>query len=104
MSDTATLYLKSSGVTLVIDMEIDLSSVSSAEILYQKPSGATGKIEKDDITIGDTTLTVTFPNDEEFFDEVGTWKLQPYLASSTWSVYGKKVFVKVREIIELEEN
>ena len=99
MTEMVTIYTKSKGVTINIDLGLNIESATTAKILYEKPSGKTGEVEA---TLGETSISFTTPLDSEFFDEEGLWSFQPYVESPIWKVYGQKVSVSVRSSIQTE--
>ncbi len=95
------IYVGSKGLTIILTLDVDLSTVTSAKISYRKPSGTTGEWEAA-VNTADSSISYTTSLVENEIDEVGIWELQPYCESLNWKIYGKIVTILVRNIIEEE--
>jgi len=100
-NETDFIYVNSKGVTITLSLDVDLSTVTAAKILYKKPSGDadewTATVDTENSAIFYKTSLV-----ENEIDEAGVWELQPYCESLNWKIYGKIVTILVRNIIEEE--
>jgi len=83
------------GVKIILDVEIDISAATLRTIKYRKPSGVisswTGTPEADNRSISYTTTVATD------LDESGTWKLQAYVETPSWSLNGAIAKLNIEE-------
>ena len=70
-------------LTITLECGIDVSSASSALVLYKKPSGTTGSW-----TGTATGTTVVYDVEDGDLNEAGTWKVQPKVTIGGEDGYG----------------
>jgi len=94
MSDNK-IFIGDIGTEIILDAGSDLSSESTLEIHYLKPSGATGIWEASVYQTNYAKYT-TLADD---LDEAGVWRFRIYTVLASWTGYG---VVDTHEIFELE--
>jgi len=82
------------GTVIALDTSIDISTASTAEIKYKKPSGATGTWVG---SASDTEVQYTTISGD--INEVGIWSLQAHVVLAAWNGYSSIVDVTVGEQI-----
>ncbi len=103
MEENKYYYFGSKGQSITIDLGVDLSTVTIAKILYKKPSGEVGEWVAKADTKG-TSISYTTSLNENDFDEVGIWQIQPYCKSPSWEIYGDIINMVIRDIIKEVQN
>lgn len=88
---------KDLGVQFQLNTGIDITAATTANILYEKPSGDTGSFTGATSSTSYVVYTTTAAGD---LDEVGTWKLQAYVVTPTWTLRGIVAKVKVIEALD----
>ena len=78
-------------LTIRLDTNVDISSATSREILYQKPDGSTG--EWDAVLYGTTQMEyLVEPGD---LDQAGEWQFQSKFVLNGETGYGEKAYKKI---------
>ena len=85
------IYVGNTGVTILVDMQSDITTASGQVFYVKKPSGEQVTWTPD-IYSTKYLKYITQVND---LDEQGTYNLQPYFVLNTWSGYGETVTFKV---------
>jgi len=80
------------GVQFKLNATIDLSSQTTLQIKYQKPDKTTGFWVA---TVSGTNYAVYTTKTENDLDDPGTWILQIYVITPTYTAHGKKALVYV---------
>lgn len=83
-------------LTIELDTGYDISSATSAKILYQKPDGTTGEFVG---SVSDTTK-ISYSVADGDLDQSGTWIMQAYVEISSRKGYGAKAYVTLESNLE----
>ena len=84
------------GQKIILSVGVDISAATTRQIKYRKPDGTTGAwtaIEESTTSISYTTTAVTDLNIS------GTWQLQAYVITPSWTTHGEIVRLKVKETL-----
>lgn len=87
------MIYKNQSVRIELDTLIDLSTATDLEILYKKPSGATGSWTA--VVSGTALVAITDNND---LDEVGVWRVQTKVVIDSKVKKGRGVNLRVNEL------
>ena len=87
---------KDVGVQFKLNTGIDIDAATTANILYRKPSGATGSWTGATASTYYVTFTTTAAGD---LDESGEWELQAYVITPSWTLRGTVAKVRVNEAL-----
>ena len=87
---------KDIGVQFKLNTGIDISAATTANILYRKPSGATGSFTGSTDSDYYVVYTTTAAGD---LDESGEWELQAYVVTTDWTLRGTVAKVRVNEAL-----
>ncbi len=85
------IFENQSLLNILLDTSYDISSATSAKILYKKPSGTEGEWIG---AVSDTTKILYDVQDGDL-DEVGTWTLQSYVEIGGEKGYGAYTYMNV---------
>lgn len=81
------VYKGDIGVKIVLDCGLDISTATTKQIKYRKPRGDAGAwtatLESDNASLSYTTTAATD------LSEVGTWRLQAYVVTPTFTESGE---------------
>lgn len=80
------IYKDDIGVKIVLETDIDISAYTTIEIHYRKPGGDSGTWTAT-IESGNTSLSYTSVSGD--INEAGTWRLQAYVITPTWTQHGE---------------
>jgi len=93
MSTPARVHVGDTKTEIILDCGTDVSSLTSAKILYQKPNGVTGSWTATKKTGAPTKIHyITGASD---LDVAGVWILQAYVVMPAWSGHGEEVTMRV---------
>ena len=88
---------KDIGVQFKLNTGIDISAATTANIIYRKPSGATGSFTGATDSDLYVVYTTTAADD---LDEYGEWELQAYIVSPSWTLRGTVAKIRVNEALD----
>lgn len=83
-------------LTIELETSYDISSATTAKILFQKPDGTTGEFEG---VVSDTTK-VAYTTETGDLDQAGTWHMQAYVEIDGLKGYGAITYVTVESNLE----
>lgn len=90
------IYVGDTGTDIILDSGADISSATTLQIKYKKPSGDTGAWTA---TVQSTTKAV-YTTQAGDLDESGEWRIQIYVELSSWSGHGEAVSLTVNSLFE----
>lgn len=84
------------GRKIVLKVYVDITSATILRIKYTKPDGTRGYFDAIENTPTSMSYTTVSKSD---LDVLGTWILQAYVVTPTWSDHGNiaRLFVKIPE-------
>ena len=79
-------------LTIELDTGYDITSATSAKILYQKPDGTTGEF----VGAASDTTKISYSLVDGDIDQAGTWIFQSFVTIGGRNGYGGKAYVAVQ--------
>lgn len=87
------IYVRHIGLPITIDMGTDISDATTTNILVRKKGGdATWTA-----TVGSDSRSLEYTTVEDDIDVAGTYYLQPYIVTPSYTAKGKTVTMEVYE-------
>ena len=92
------IYKNDIGTKIKLDAGCDISAATVLKILYSKP-GKT-RVEGEWAASADGTNYAYYLTQAGDLDVIGTWHIQLYIESPTWTGYGETVDFKVYDNLD----
>lgn len=86
---TAKHYVGEIGTNVILNVGVDISASTAAEIHVKKPDGTTVTWSPTVYTFNGDTFFLKYTTTTGDFDQVGKYKVQPYVVLPDWKGYGK---------------
>jgi len=92
------VFVGTLGKKIVLKVGVNISTATTRQIKYEKPSGTTGYWTAAQESTTSISYTTTAATD---LDEDGNWKLQAYIVTPTWTEHGNITRMRVKETLIL---